>query len=91
MSFVIRAALAIGVLSWLALQRQGTSVEPVPSRAEIAAAAQTAWEALPEAAREATLREGGGALIRHATAAPSSADTLMETDRKPPWRGAQPR
>lgn len=96
MSFLFRAALVIGALSWMALQRQGAATPNlVPSldRPALAQATLAAWETLPDAAREALLREGGAEIARRAgglvATAPVSRDTLMESDRKLPWRGAQ--
>ncbi|GJD72423.1 hypothetical protein [Methylobacterium goesingense] len=93
MSFFLRAALVIGFLSWLALQRQGPAAPAlVPDRAEVAAAALDLWEALPEEARADVLHGGGAEVIRRvAGPPPSSRDTLSDSDRKPPWRGAQSR
>jgi hypothetical protein len=94
MSFLIRAGLVIGVLSWLALQRQG---EPAPTPPAVADAAAEAWEALPAPMRDAALREGAAEIGRRAGQAlaalpsgrPASRDTLLDSDRKVPWRGAQ--
>lgn len=93
MSFLLRAALVIGILSWLALQRQGPALpDRVQGRVDVAAAALDLWEALPEEARADVLHEGGAEVIqRFAGSAPSSRDTLSDSDRKPPWRGAQTR
>ncbi|KQO71100.1 MULTISPECIES: hypothetical protein [unclassified Methylobacterium] len=87
MSFLIRAGLVIGVLSWLALQRQG---ERAPAPPAVADAAAAAWDALPAPLRDAALREGAAEIGRRAfTASPVSRDTLSDSDRKVPWRGAQ--
>ncbi|MGU3359914.1 hypothetical protein ACLBWX_06215 [Methylobacterium sp. M6A4_1b] len=90
MSFLIRAGLVIGALSWLALQRQGETLTPGPAGAGAAAAA---WDALPAAMRDAALREGAAEIGRRAGQAVApvsvSRDTLTESDRKVPWRGAQ--
>ncbi|KQP31181.1 hypothetical protein ASF49_11455 [Methylobacterium sp. Leaf104] len=90
MSFLIRAGLVIGALSWLALQRQGESLPAGPAAAGAAAAA---WDALPAEMRDAALREGAAEIGRRAgqtlAASAISRDTLSESDRKVPWRGAQ--
>lgn len=86
MSFLLRATLVIGVLSWLALQRQGADV-PGLATAPSAKAALAAWDALPAPAREAASREAGAEIVRRMRGAPTSADTLDDSDRKPTWRG----
>ena len=94
MSFLIRAGLVIGVLSWLALQRQGERAPAPPAVAEAAAAAR---DALPAPVRDAALREGAAEIGRRAgqtlaalpASRPASRDTLSDSDRKVPWRGAQ--
>ncbi|MCJ2032692.1 hypothetical protein [Methylobacterium sp. J-068] len=98
MSFLIRAALVIGALSWLALQRQDAlGPEPAASRnhSALAEAALAAWETVPDPARETMLREGGAEIVRRMVAAVQagtpSRDTLLESDRKLPWRGTQMR
>lgn len=100
MSFLIRAFLVIAVLSWMASQRQGEGVReaatiaspPLVDNLALTAAAIAAWDNLPDGMREATLRDGSSEIGRRifgpATAAPSR-DTLSESDRKFPWRGAQ--
>lgn len=88
MSFLIRAGLVIGVLSWLALQRSAEMGRPIAPDPTLAAAA--VWGALPDALRETALREGAAEIARVAASPlPASRDTLAEIDRKVPWRGAQ--
>ncbi len=90
MSFILRAGLVIGALSYLAATRGGPSggaqiALPRPEAA--AAAAAQVWDALPAAARDAALREGGSLIARHAGAPTPSGDTLAVIDRRPAWRG----
>jgi len=97
MSFLLRAALVIGALSWMALQRQGSATPDLPQvdKAALEATALAAWEAIPEPARTAALHEGGAEIARRAgsalATAPVSRDTLLESDRTLPWRGAPTR
>ena len=86
MSFLLRAALVIGVLSWLALQRQGKAL-PGAAIVRGAETAFAAWDALPAPVREAASREAGAEVVRRVRGAPASADTLDDGDRKPAWRG----
>lgn len=92
MSFILRAGLVIGALSYLAATRGGSSTTPpalsLRSPETATAALGRAWEALPGSTRDAALREGAALVVRHAGgAAPSSRDTLAEIDRRPSWRG----
>lgn len=94
MTFLLRAALVIGVLSYLAAARQGAA----PGRLDTAGLRSTVEmttgslatlaASLPPEARTDVLRAGGDALARRLTAAPPSADTLSANDRQMPWRGA---
>ena len=89
MSFILRAGLVIGALSYLAATR-GSPSEPaqgvLPRPEAAAAVVAQAWDALPGPARDAAMREGLAILARGASAAPSR-DTLAEVDRHPSWRG----
>ncbi|MEH3119340.1 MAG: hypothetical protein PGN25_17615 [Methylorubrum populi] len=103
MSFLLRAALVIGVLSYLASLRQDG---PVPAHPPAAAAGNAMGDAmdrlttggigalvteLPPETREEMARAGADALARHVTgpfgAQRPSADTLSASDRQPTWRG----
>lgn len=91
MSFLLRAGLVIGVLSFLAVQRQGATTrhDPLASLPERAATTlPSAWNALPPEARQRIAREGTAEIARRLAAMPRSEDTLGETDRRPEWRGA---
>ena len=94
MSFLLRAALVIGVLSYLAAARQGSA--PVLETAALRPAVEmttgslAALAALPPETREAAARAGTEALSRQLTGARPSADTLLPGDRVPAWRGAAP-
>lgn len=91
MSFLIRAALVIGVLSYLAAARQGAapSVDTARLRATVEMTGSLAplADALPPEARAAALRTGAEGLARHLADPPPSADTLSASDRVPAWRG----
>jgi hypothetical protein len=95
MLFLIRAAVVIGGLSYLALLKDRPDAVPalpaaspqVPVRALAAA-----WDTLPAETREQVAREGMDSLVRRLGAGrPVSADTLAEADRQPPWRGVASR
>ncbi|WP_375463621.1 hypothetical protein [uncultured Methylobacterium sp.] len=116
MSFLLRAALVIGTLSYLASMRGGPG-SPTGARggiAELAAAAENAvpaavgslpampngpadaarglsaaWSAMSADARQHLVGTAAAELRRRAGAS-ASRDTLAETDRRAPWRGAEP-
>lgn len=94
MTFLLRAALVIGVLSYLAAARQGSGsggVDTVGLRStvEMTTGSLAGLAAsLPPEARTEALRLGGEAVARRLTGQPSSADTLSASDRQVPWRGA---
>ncbi|WP_336485691.1 hypothetical protein [Methylobacterium nigriterrae] len=100
MSFLLRAALVIGTLSYLAAQRGMPGVSTPPSPAAIQAALPSVAGALPAAVdavsavapatRERMAREGLAELGRHLGGS-ASRDTLAEADRRPAWRGAEAR
>lgn len=90
MSFLLRAALIIGVLSFLAMQREGAGprLEQLATLPDHAAATlPAAWKALPPEARQRVVKEGTSEIARRVVAMPRSQDTLGETDRRPEWRG----
>ncbi|MDR7037701.1 MULTISPECIES: hypothetical protein [Methylobacterium] len=96
MSFLLRAALVIGTLSYFALRKDGsppalpappTLAGSVPALSE---ALPAAFNALPPEARERIAREGLAELTRRLSVPPSH-DTLAEADRRPSWRGAEAR
>lgn len=103
LSFLLRASLVIGALSYLALDRgrpdpraaaeaAAGAVSGAVSDMAGAALAQTV-SALPPEARSRVAREALAGLVRRAGQAvpevqdPPSRDTLLATDRAPPWRG----
>lgn len=94
MTFLLRAALAIGVLSYLAAQRQGAAPAGIDTADLRSTVAMTTGSlaglaaSLPPEARADALRAGGEAVARRLTGPPGSADTLSASDRAPPWRGA---
>ncbi|MER2268742.1 hypothetical protein [Methylobacterium oxalidis] len=94
MSFLLRAALVIGTLSYFALRegRQAPpALPPVPASVpDLAQALPAAWNAVPPEARERVAREGLAELSRRLSVPPSQ-DTLAEADRRPAWRGAEGR
>lgn len=94
MSFILRAALVIGTLSYFALQRDGS----VPSlrelsttadrhRAEIAVLANAVPTEMRAAAAQAVTVE----VLRKLSADMPSRDTLLAVDRRPDWRGSDAR
>ena len=97
MLFLLRAAVVIGGLSYLAVLRErpdtGPALSaPVPPIQALAAA----WDAVPDDSRERIvrdgMRDGMDALARRVgPQPPASADTLAEADRRPPWRGVAAR
>ncbi|MCJ2083044.1 hypothetical protein [Methylobacterium sp. J-090] len=105
MLFLVRAAVVIGGLSYLAMHRDLDSVPSLPKVPVQALVSQTmaapvrpvqalaaAWDAMPADARERMVRDGTDALVRHlGTTRPVSADTLADADRRPPWRGVASR
>ncbi|KQT47881.1 hypothetical protein ASG52_11510 [Methylobacterium sp. Leaf456] len=94
MTFLLRAALVIGVLSYLAATRQGTAPTGLDAAALRSTVATTTGSlaslaaSLPPEARTEALRLGGEAVARRLTGQPASADTLSASDRAPAWRGA---
>ncbi|WP_027170646.1 hypothetical protein [Methylobacterium sp. 10] len=93
MSFLIRACLAIGVLSYLAAHRDDPALAARPSAPSLEQTASVAWEALPREARDRALSQGADALVRQVAGSVggTSRDTLAETDRRPAWRGVDER
>ncbi|GJE60915.1 hypothetical protein [Methylobacterium trifolii] len=105
MSFLLRAALVIGTLSYLAATR-GESGPAAPGRppeaagplaalregvpSALSSALPAVWNAMPQPARDGLAREAIAALSRRAEA-PPSRDTLAEADRRAAWRGIEPR
>ena len=95
MSFLLRAALVIGTLSYFALREGGQAPPPLPASVpgampDLARALPAAWNAVPPEARERVAREGLAELSRRLSVPPSQ-DTLAEADRRPAWRGAEGR
>ncbi|SFK52148.1 hypothetical protein [Methylorubrum salsuginis] len=93
MTFLLRAALVIGVLSYLAATRQGAGPGSVDSAAlrstvEMTGSLAGLAASLPPEARTEALRLGGEAMARRIAGQPISADTLSASDRAPAWRGA---
>ncbi|GEP01366.1 hypothetical protein [Methylobacterium haplocladii] len=91
MSFILRAALAIGALSYFALQRDGS----VPPTGELTAMAErqsvqiTALAgALPTEMRAAATQAVTAELVKRLSTDTASRDTLMAVDRRPDWRGS---
>ncbi|MCC0805796.1 hypothetical protein FPV16_06095 [Methylobacterium sp. W2] len=93
MSFLLRACLAIGLLSYLAAHRDDPDLAARLSAPSLGDTASVAWEALPRDARETALSQGADGLIRQmaGSVAGASRDTLAETDRRPAWRGVADR
>lgn len=86
MSFIIRATLVIGTLSYLAVNRDPPTGATV--RGIAVPTVDGLWNALPGATREQLLQDGTAEIARRITEpAPPSRDTLAEADRQPAWRG----
>lgn len=86
MSFIIRATLVIGTLSYLALNRD----PPAGATAQAITAPTVAglWNALPGETRAQLLQDGAAEIARSIVEPASpSRDTLAEADRQPAWRG----
>lgn len=104
LSFLLRASLVIGALSYLALQRGKPEATPdlraaaeaVPGAvsAAVGTALTRSVAAIPPDTRAQVAREALAGLVRRAGQTvpevqdPSSHDTLLAADRAPPWRGA---
>ncbi|UMY18062.1 hypothetical protein MMB17_01520 [Methylobacterium organophilum] len=86
MSFLLRASLVIGVLSYLAATRGGEA-PALPKVSLTASDAAALLDAVPEATRQRLLKEGSAELARRLAAPPASTDTLNDNDRHPAWRG----
>ncbi|MDP4021763.1 hypothetical protein Q8W71_03920 [Methylobacterium sp. NEAU 140] len=102
MTFLLRAALVIGALSYLALLRGGADPAAEAKRlAEAlpgpAAAIPAVAKAVPPETRERVVRDvlARGLMAelsrRAGEAEPASADTLDAADRQPAWRGVEAR
>lgn len=102
MTFLLRAALVIGALSYLALMRNGA--DPAAEARKLAGSLPgagsvlpAAADAIPPGARERAVRDvlARGLIAELSRRAgadePASRDTLDEADRQPAWRGAQTR
>jgi len=95
MSFLLRATLVIGALSYLAVLRAGG--DPPAARlppgidaalgTDVATGLAGSWTAMPADLRAQIAREGMAELTRRLAAMPASRDTLAEADRVPAWRG----
>ena len=92
MTFLLRAALVIGALSYCALLRSGAD-PTVETRKLAGSTATAAIEAVPPEAREravrAVLAKGLMAELsrRAGIDEPASNDTLEAADRQPAWHG----
>lgn len=85
MSFLFRALLVVGALTYLAQRQQG---RPMPSpEVPTVSGLTAAWNTLPAETREPILRAGTAELTRRLTSAEASRDTLGASDLRPAWRG----
>ncbi|WP_019903043.1 hypothetical protein [Methylobacterium sp. 77] len=93
MSFLIRASLVIGALSYLAAQRDDPASMARLQAPSMQQAVSAAWGTLPLETREKAASEGVDTLVRQVTGsvAVASRDTLAETDRRPAWHGVDGR
>lgn len=87
MSFVVRAGLAIAILSYFAATREQSGPLPRPDAAAAAATLAAAWDGLPPELRQRVGRDA----VEIAGSLPGSRDTLAEADRRPAWRGIEGR
>jgi uncharacterized protein YeaO (DUF488 family) len=94
MSFLLRAALVIGGLSYCAMQREG-AVSPtgeLRAVAERQAAQLTAFAgSLPAEMRDAAAQAATAELMKRLSTQTASHDTLVAADRRPAWRGGENR
>jgi hypothetical protein len=101
MLFLLRVVLVVGVLSYLALVRNGADPGAEAQRLAraVPAAAPAALTAVPPDTRERLVKDvlarGLMAELSRRAAEPEppppSGDTLMDTDRDPAWRGIERR
>lgn len=91
MSFILRAALAIGALAYFALQRDGGARPPEDIRAmaerqggQLSALAG----ALPTEMRAAAAQAVTAEVLKRLSSETASRDTLLAVDRRPDWRGS---
>jgi hypothetical protein len=102
MTFLLRAALVIGALSYLALARGGA--DPAAEARKLAGQlpgvqepAAAVLAAIPPETRDRVVRDvlARGLMTelsrRAGEAEPASRDTLEEADRRPAWRGTEAR
>lgn len=94
MSFLVRAALVIGALSYFASTRDQPGASLRPTDGGPMAALPAIWDALPSDIRARAISEAtsqAGRQIADMSMLPASGDTLAESDRKPGWRGSNSR
>lgn len=91
MSFILRAALVIGALSYFALQRDGR----VPQAGDLkviaerqAAQITTLAGTLPTEMRVAATQAVTAEVLKRLSTDTASRDTLLAVDRRPDWRGS---
>lgn len=89
MWFLLRASLAIGLLSYLAATREAPGTLGQRQATDALASALTA---LPADLRERAIRDGLSEVVRRWPGSSTpSGDTLAEADRRPAWRGVEGR
>lgn len=93
MSFILRAVLVIGVLSYFAVQQRRTGMpEPIAVAAPLGAGVANvdltgALSELPAELRDQAARAASAEVARWLGLARTSQDTLSDSDRRPSWRG----
>ncbi|GJE53871.1 MULTISPECIES: hypothetical protein [Methylobacterium] len=91
MSFILRAALVIGALSYFALQRDGGArpTEDLKAMAERQGAQLSALAgSLPAEMRAAATEAVTAEVLKRLSSETASRDTLLAVDRRPDWRGS---
>lgn len=88
MSFLLRATLVIGALSYFASIRDRPVDGGPPDVAVTASTLATAWETLPNEVRERAVQDAAAEIGRRVSQPlAASRDTLADADRRPAWRG----
>lgn len=92
MSFLFRALVTIGLLSYFAAERRDVeALTGAVSQGKGASDIAAMIAAMPAETREAVLQAGASEAAKRLASARLSEDTLSETDRRLPWRGSQSR
>ena len=90
MSFLLRAVLMIGVLSYFALRQEAPARVETSTKRE-AADLTAALAGLPAEMRVKATRAAEAEIVRRLSEVRASQDTLSASDRRPSWRGVEGR